>query len=77
MLTQIDKRYIDKSLDWGYTGLSGNEFNFNYKNFKIKRLLILKNTINSQLHNWLWKPVCNDGLVSINPRLSKKDLNLM
>lgn len=60
----------------GSRGISTNTFNFNYKQFNNKRKIILKNTINYNLENWLWKPVCDDNTVSINPRLSTKELRL-
>lgn len=53
-----------------------------FKNRRIELLLKykiqqkLKDTLIIHLDNWLWKPVCNDNTVSINPRLCIKELNL-
>ena len=47
---------------------------------KIKKRFILKNKatriIQYACENWIWKPICKDGKMGINCRLSIKSLNL-
>ena len=35
------------------------------------------NIIQRGCHNWLWKPICNDGTLGINCRISIKELNML
>ena len=74
--SEFIEKHIDKPWWWGIWGVSSNTFNFDYFQFKNKRQLALKNTINESLENWLWKPMCNDNTISINPRLSIKELKI-
>lgn len=55
-----------------YTGSAKTVIRTNKRHLLSLKVKKLKNTINYYLNNWLFKPVCGDLTVSINPRLMKK-----
>jgi hypothetical protein len=70
------EKHIDKPWNWGIGGFLTNNFNFNYKNYKKQKNKLIKDAVFNELENWLWKPICNDSLLGINPRISIKELDL-
>ena len=44
----------------------------NYK----KRQKEAATVITQGCHNWIWKPLCNDGTIGIRPRLDTRDLGI-
>jgi hypothetical protein len=39
---------------------------------KVKAMTIIQ----KGCHNWIWKPLCNDGTIGIRPRLDMIDLGI-
>jgi hypothetical protein len=60
-----------KDLPWCWDSLSSNTFGIAEKNYKNKKEEAAR-IIQRNCNNWLWKPICNDGKLGINPRLSLK-----
>ncbi len=58
-------------MDWGLYGLSSNNFKVAEKREREEKAVRI---IQKHCHNWLWKPICNDGTQFI--RLSLKELNI-
>ncbi len=71
--TEFIEKYIDKSWDWEKFGLSNNNFNFNYFEYKNQKNKLFKNKFFNEIENWLWKPICNDKKNSINVKLGLKE----
>lgn len=75
--TSLDPNIVLKYIykPWCWDSLSSNTFWLAEEKLVKKKEASAK-IIQKNCHNWLWKPVCDDGTVGINPRLSLKQLNL-
>ena len=75
-------------VDWNWASISSLGFNhsaFNQKRIRMcqqqakkwysKRVLAAK-IITNGCHNWIWKPMCNDGTIGIRPKLDAEFLCL-
>jgi hypothetical protein len=64
--TGFIEKYIDKEWNWKMMSC------LTFKNEEINRCAKI---IQNGVHNWLWKPICNDGTFGINLRLGLNYLN--